>query len=382
MKKKILLITQVSTLKFGEESLGGVDSVCQDIIKSIVSQESEDYEYRVLAFDPASKSVYTGTVQNLSKNTSIVVAPCKERLIGLRMPGILSQLVRVHQQLKEFCPDIVHSHSENWLIGIRSRYKRIATLHGYKKICRNSVSAANDFFYVHVTPWLSKFFIDEFTCVGEIIRDSLKKDTRKAISIIRNPINNVFFTENNLKSQANYNFVTCSNLTPRKRLDRAISLIKSLNRSGINAQLSIIGSSSDHYFCNKLHELVKIYELSDNVRFLGRMGPKEIAKIYQESDFGVFLSEEETFGLAPLEMLASGLPIVATKTGLLLEEQHIFHNNGVLYYDDKTNTHEVINFINSRPDQTIKIPKKWITSNFSSDQIVSAYERVYKRLTS
>lgn len=377
-KKKILLVTLTSTLSFGEKSLGGVDSVCQAIIKSLVGKKSEDYEYRVLAFDPTSKAKYTGAVQQLSENVSVVVAPCSDKINGIRLPGIISQLIRVHKQIIDFRPDVVHSHSESWLIGVSSRHKRIVTLHGYKKICRKSVSASNDFLYVNIVPRLSQLFIDEFTCVGEIIRNALEQDTNKPISIIRNPINDVFFSHHNIQEHNPWRFVTCSNLNPRKRLDRVISLIYSLKRKGVNAELTIIGSSNDDRCFEQLRQQAKQYGISDNVFFLGRMSQKDIANIYQASDFGVFLSEEETFGLAPLEMLAAGLPIIATKVGLLEEEREFFEGNGVFYYDEIKDLDCIVSFLQSRSEQMTKIPHDWLMDKFSSEKIVAAYENLYQ----
>ncbi|MBJ6911393.1 glycosyl transferase family 1, partial [Vibrio cholerae] len=48
---KILLIMPLSTLNWGEKNLGGVDSVCQMLVRQLAQQE-RPYHYRVLAFEP------------------------------------------------------------------------------------------------------------------------------------------------------------------------------------------------------------------------------------------------------------------------------------------------------------------------------------------
>lgn len=376
-KKNILLITLTSTLDFGTKSLGGVDSVCQDLIKSLVGSERNKYNYRILAFDPASKSQYTGNAQKLSENVSVVVAPCNEKLGGFRFPGIITQILRVRQQIKDACPDVVHVHSASWLIGVPSHHKRIATLHGYKNICRKSVSVLNNFFYINIIPWLAGFFVDQFTCVGDVLKTALKQDTKKPISIIRNPINDIFFSGHHHEIHEPIRFVTCSNLNPRKRLDRVLRLIHSLKMEGLHTQLSIIGTTGDKVFCAQIRRQVEDLGLQSEVSFLGRKSPKKIAAIYQNSDFGVFLSEEETFGLAPLEMLASGLPVIATNVGLLSEERSVFEGNGVIYYDEDQELDRIVNFLTSRDTQIKRIPQDWLLNNFSSDKIVTAYEGLY-----
>lgn len=44
----------------------------------------------------------------------------------------------------------------------------------------------NDLFHVRIVPWLSNLYIDEYTCVGNILKDSLVRDTNKPISLIEN----------------------------------------------------------------------------------------------------------------------------------------------------------------------------------------------------
>lgn len=370
-------MTLTSTLDFGTKSLGGVDSVCQDIIKSLVDEKPGKYSYRVLAFDPDSRCKYTGIAQQLSNNVSVVVAPCNEKLGGVRVPGIITQMLRVHQQIRDIFPDIVHTHRASWLIGVPSRHKRIATLHGYKDIGRKSVSVANDLFYVSIVPRLAEYFIDQFTCVGDIIKAALEKDTEKPISVVRNPINNIFFACHYHEAHERIRLVTCSNLNPKKRLDRILALIKLLKNKGVHAQLNIIGPSEDECFLNQIRQQLEDLDLVDEVSLLGRKSPIDIIAIYQKSDFGIFLSEEETFGLAPLEMLAAGLPIIATEVGLLSEEKAIFDGSGVMYYDEDMDLDSIVRFFESRAEQVKKIPSDWIVNKFSAEKIVSAYEALY-----
>lgn len=55
--KKVLLIMPISTLNWGEKNAGGVDSVCQMLVRELASRTQPlKYRYRVLAFDPKSKS--------------------------------------------------------------------------------------------------------------------------------------------------------------------------------------------------------------------------------------------------------------------------------------------------------------------------------------
>lgn len=367
----------ISTLDFGTKNAGGVDSVCQEILKQIIKQNSEDYEYRVLAFDPFSETSYSGIPEQLATNVTAVTAPANEKIWYIRLPGFISQMIRTKQQINDFNPDIVHSHASPWLLGVNKRHHRIATLHAYKWICRQKVSMLNDFLYVQALPGIADFYIDEYTCVGNIIKKDLEKNTTNPIHLIENPVNEVFFTKHNRHFSTSINLVTCSVVTPRKRIDRVISLVSELVARNIDVKLSIIGPTNNRAHYEKLIKQIKEQNLEQRITFLGRKNTFDIANIYQKSDFGIFLSEEETFGLAPLEMLASGLPVIATPVGILAEETNFFSESGVHYYDDNTSIKSVIDFINIHHKTNDKIPNPRLEKRFTPASITTIYESLY-----
>lgn len=376
-KTKVLLIMPISTLDFGTKNAGGVDSVCQEILKQIIKQSSENFEYRVLAFDPFSEASYSGNPQQLAKNVTVVTAPNNEKFFNIRLPGLISQMIRIQQEINDYNPDVVHSHASPWLIGINKGRHRITTLHAYKWIGRKKVSLLNDFLYVNVLPRISNFFTDEYTCVGNIINRDLQKHTTKPIHTIDNPVNEIFFKKHRKTLSTSIDFVTCSVITPGKRIERAVSLVTDLVSRNIDAKLSIIGPANNKFYYEKLVNQIKENNLEHRITFLGRKNAMEIANIYNSTDFGVFLSEEETFGLAPLEMLASGLPIIATSVGILAEEINFFSENGVLYFNDNSSIESVIDFINFNKDFHNKRSSSYLENRFTPSSIVAMYEKLY-----
>ena len=166
-------------------------------------------------------------------------------------------------------------------------------------------------------------------------------------------------------------------ITPRKRLDRIISLVSDLVSRNINVELTIIGPSNNKDYNDRLIAQINEYKLLDRIIFTGRKNTFEIADIYKKSDFGVFLSEEETIGLAPLEMLASGLPIIATPVGVLADDRVFFSGNGVCYFDSNSNFSAVIEFINPKTESHKNIQHSYLEERFTSSSIVRMYEKLY-----
>ncbi len=80
------------------------------------------------------------------------------------------------------------------------------------------------------------------------------------------------------------------------------------------------------------NELEKIFEGTRTV-FTGFLHGEELSKAYASSDAFIFPSISETLGLVILEGMASGLPIIAAKSGPTMEQ--VSHEvNGMLYENE------------------------------------------------
>jgi glycosyltransferase involved in cell wall biosynthesis len=82
------------------------------------------------------------------------------------------------------------------------------------------------------------------------------------------------------------------------------------------AKLVIAGNGTERAFLEGLRSQLG---LSDKVVFLGRKTPGEIRTFLREISLFVLASNWEGFGLAAVEAMASGIPVVATRVGGLLE---------------------------------------------------------------
>ena len=105
-------------------------------------------------------------------------------------------------------------------------------------------------------------------------------------------------------------------------------LIKAVNKivkTKQNLLCLIIGEGIQR---NKLQRLIKIYNLSKYVKLIGLIPHEKINIWINSCDLFVFPSLKESFGIAQIEALACGKPVVATKNGG--SNQIINKDNGYL----------------------------------------------------
>src|SRR5262249_41251912 len=95
-------------------------------------------------------------------------------------------------------------------------------------------------------------------------------------------------------------------LTPRKRLDVVVRAFAALRAPG--ARLVIAGN--DMGALRSARALVHALALGDRVVFTGLLRGRERLDLLADADVVVYPSQDEVFGLVPLEALLCGVPVV------------------------------------------------------------------------
>ncbi len=102
-------------------------------------------------------------------------------------------------------------------------------------------------------------------------------------------------------------------LHPSKRLDDLILTFAEIcNLKKKDLYLLIAGSGPD---LERLKSISRTEGINSRIYFLGRISNEKIHEIYQAADLFVLPSSHETFGIAILEAMASGVPVIAARSG-------------------------------------------------------------------
>ncbi|NQX85342.1 MAG: N-acetyl-alpha-D-glucosaminyl L-malate synthase BshA [Flavobacteriaceae bacterium] len=164
-----------------------------------------------------------------------------------------------------------------------------------------------------------------------------------------------------------------SNFRPVKRIEDVIKVFYNIQKE-IPAKLMMVGEGPEKKVAELLCEQLGI---GNKVKFLGKSN--EIDKILCYSDLFLLPSETESFGLAALEAMASGVPVISSNTGGI-PEVNIQGISG--YLSAVGNIEEMVqNAIKILGDETklqqFKSQAKHASIRFDIHTIVPFYEAVY-----
>ena len=171
--------------------------------------------------------------------------------------------------------------------------------------------------------------------------------------------------------------VHLSNFRPVKRIPDVVEIFDRVRRR-IPAKLMMIGDGPDRTVAEWM---VREKGLMRDVIFLGKQN--QVQTLLNCADVLLLPSEIESFGLAALEAMACGVPVVASRVGGLPE----VIDDGVEGYlvpshDVETMAERALSILTDadRREQMGRAARKRASTQFCSDKIIPLYEALYRRV--
>jgi phosphatidylinositol alpha-1,6-mannosyltransferase len=141
----------------------------------------------------------------------------------------------------------------------------------------------------------------------------------RSIEIVRPPLDPEFALEaarvRKDWSKAERRLLTVSRLERLdvdKGVDKVIRSIVDVRGAIPDVSYTVVGDGSDR---PRLERLARSLSVNEHVRFVGRVPEDELHRHYRSADLFVLPSTKEGFGLAFLEAMAYGLPVVGARAG-------------------------------------------------------------------
>lgn len=167
-----------------------------------------------------------------------------------------------------------------------------------------------------------------------------------------------------------------SNFRKVKRVEDVVSVFEGI-RKKVPAKLLLVGDGPERHHIEKL---CRDKAICGDVIMLGKL--KQTAEVLSISDLFLLTSETESFGLAALESLAAGVPVISTDQGGI-PEVNIHEETGFLSrvgdVEDMTRNSLRL-LLDEQLFSTFKINAKKRAASFDLDRILPLYEKIYSEV--
>ena len=167
-----------------------------------------------------------------------------------------------------------------------------------------------------------------------------------------------------------------SNFRPVKRIEDVIHIFKNIVDK-VPSKLLLVGDGPERQACERL---TRELDLCNHVQFLGRQ--EAVEELLAISDLFILPSESESFGLAALEAMACGVPVISSDAGGLSE----VNVNGVTGFlspvgdVESMSKHTLALLSDDTLLDEFRANAYAHAQDFSIDKIVPQYEAFYQKI--
>jgi L-malate glycosyltransferase len=222
--------------------------------------------------------------------------------------------------------DLLHVHYA--IPHASSAYLAKQMINGSQKLKISTTLHGTDITLVGLEPSflpLVKFSIEESDGVTAVSRFLKEKtltnyDINKEIEVIPNFVDTKLFKpmqdnciRKRLAAEGEKILIHTSNFRQVKRVPDVIKIFDIVQKE-IPSKLLLVGDGPERSDCERL---ARQLDLTDKIKFLGKQ--EGLVEILSCSDLFLIPSQSESFGLAALEAMACGLPVISSSVGGLPE---------------------------------------------------------------
>lgn len=156
---------------------------------------------------------------------------------------------------------------------------------------------------------------ERLVCVGRVLREQVVAqfpDFADRVGVLPNPVDFDAIAMRSERPTALDRWVCVGGLIERKGVRRLLEAFAVVAQRSPAARLCLIG---DGALRPELEGRAAELGVGDRVEFAGTVPHARVLQMLADYDLMVHLSEHETFGIAVVEGVAAGLPVIATRSG-------------------------------------------------------------------
>lgn len=272
-------------------------------------------------------------------------------------------------------PDVIHSHfiEQGFLAVSALRNKGIPLIHTEHYSGMNQITLSD--YYTRLGK-LTYPNMTQILVVSKRLKNNLFEKFGVDSIVVPNIIDlSAFSGEIAPKAIPPFNFISVGGLTQNKRMDLLITAFSQAFKDDAQVNLYIYGEGPER---KHIEDLINQYNMNDQIHLMGQQYRESIAKKMQESHCFVLFSVLETFGVAFIEAMSMGLPVISTRSGG--PEDFINDKNGFIIEKSDVNTmalglayaRENINMF--QPEQISLRTKETFGPNSIIQKLVTIYQ--------
>lgn len=206
-------------------------------------------------------------------------------------------------------------------------------------------------------------------------KEKLEAVTGLSFELMPNVLDsNVFNTKAvGREAQGRIKLVSAGNLTETKNFSTLVDAVNQL--SDTDVELHIFGSGSEY---KNLKARLNNLGLTDKVFLRGKVKREVLASEYASADAFILLSKSETFGVAFIEAMACGLPVLSLDCGGTRD--FITKENGIIVKENEDITGAVKAFLNNLDSYDRESISEEILKKYGYETVMNGLIGIYKGL--
>lgn len=380
--------------------IGGVQTVAHNLAKELIAA---GHQVRVVTNRYPVKLAAIDTIDGVSVERLLLLRPQWDQLRHKRPDLFLASLYfgpkntwRLKRIFREFKPDVVNVHFPDHqvlpILKLRRRFgfRLVVSLHGHD--VERFVDAPGSNGTGEKALQNLRTLLRSADAVTAVSQDLMKKVGEvepavvRKIRVIQNGVDPARFTKKDRYEHSKPYVLAVGRLTYNKGFDLLIDAYAK-HRSSSKPDLIFAGDGEER---EALEKQVARLGLSGNIHFFGSASPNEIVSLMNGCVSVAMPSRNESFGVAALEAVAAGKPLLATTTGGLQEFLKEIQNDAGTGYSNSSDRHPTILFaeptvdgianrigeIFELPSVTKGIKDYRLPEKYTWTHIARSYERV------
>jgi glycosyltransferase involved in cell wall biosynthesis len=176
-------------------------------------------------------------------------------------------------------------------------------------------------------------------------------------------------------SSRNDEFVMMGRISPEKRIEDAIEIIKEVRATGINVGLTIYGAFNGSSYAKKIKHIAQNHSW---IKTPGTIYGKNKATLLPQFKYGINTCQREAFGISTAEMLKAGIVTFVPEQGA---QKELIKKKNYIFESKEDAVSKIINFLKLPDSEKKEYDVDLISQKLSKERFKKLVNSLLKQLS-